>query len=666
MKLSVIIVNYNVRYFLEQALQSVYKAIPLMEGAYGKGCTDIYVVDNNSGDGSVEMVEAHFPQVKLIANKVNTGFSKANNQAIKDSDAEYVLLLNPDTVIQEETLLNTVAFMDSHTDAGGLGINMIDGAGHFLPESKRGFPSPAVAFYKISGLSRIFPKSKKLGRYHLGFLDKKEIHEVDVLAGAFMLLRKKVLDDIGLLDETFFMYGEDIDLSYRIVKAGYKNYYYPDAAIVHYKGESTKKSSVNYVFVFYKAMVIFARKHLPPHTASTFAMLINVAIWLRAGLAIVFRFLRLLTLPLFDFITIYGAMYLLVQYWEHTIKYVDGGKYPALLMNAFVPLYIILWIIGLFFSRGYQKPYISRKIIAGTIVGTGLISIMYAFLDDQYRFSRAIIILGAVVAIIGFVVNRVIYNIARYKTPFERQKPQKCILIIGSANEAERVTAILNKTEIDFSIAGIVNPDKSNEDHENYIGSITELDKLVSIYNADEIIFCAHNLSFQSIITWMQKLEAKADFKIVPDNSIFIIGSNSKNEPGDYYIFDEQYAITKKEHRLNKRTADIGFSIGLLIFFPVFVWFFKKPLTMFRNIVAVMSGKSSWVGYSRPVTARQSGYPEIKPGVLNPSDELPVKVSDDYTLHRLDYLYARDYSVYRDISIIWKRFSRIGRLNTDA
>ncbi|HOP13527.1 MAG TPA: glycosyltransferase family 2 protein, partial [Lentimicrobium sp.] len=243
MKLSVVIVNYNVKYFLEQCLHSVEAAIRDLDA-------EVFVVDNNSVDGSVEMVREKFPRIRLIANTVNTGFSVANNQAIRESSGEYVLLLNPDTVVELDTFTRSVEFMDAHPDAGGLGIKMVDGSGKYLPESKRGLPTPAVAFYKIFGLSALFPKSKIFGQYHLGYLDRDQTHVVDVLAGAYMMLRRETLEKTGLLDETFFMYGEDIDLSYRITKAGYKNYYYPGARIIHYKGESTKKSSINYVFVF--------------------------------------------------------------------------------------------------------------------------------------------------------------------------------------------------------------------------------------------------------------------------------------------------------------------------------------------------------------------------------------------------------------------------------
>ena len=219
MRLSVIIVNYNVRHFLEQALLSVRRAMHGIDG-------EVWVVDNNSVDDSVRMMQEKFPDVRLIVNKTNPGFAIANNQAIRESRGEYVLLLNPDTLVEEDTFRKCLQFMDSHPDAGALGVKLIDGSGKFLPESRRGFPSPWVAFCKTFGLSTLFPHSRLFNRYYMGYLDENETHAVDVLVGAFMFIRRAALDKAGLLDETFFMYGEDIDLSYRIVQAGFQNYYF--------------------------------------------------------------------------------------------------------------------------------------------------------------------------------------------------------------------------------------------------------------------------------------------------------------------------------------------------------------------------------------------------------------------------------------------------------
>jgi len=273
MKLSVVIVNYNVKYFLEQCLISVFKA------GYGIEM-EVFVVDNASADGSCQMVKQRFPEVKLIENKVNDGFAVANNQAIRQSVGEYVLLLNPDTVVEEDTFVKCIAFMDSHSNAGSLTVKMIDGKGRYLPESKRGLPSPMVSFFKIFGFAKLFPRSKVFARYYLGHLDENATNKIEILPGAFMFIRRSVLDKVGLLDESFFMYGEDIDLSYRILKGNYDNYYYPKTRIIHYKGESTKKGSINYVLLFYKAMVQFARKHFTQKNARVYMSVVFLAIYL--------------------------------------------------------------------------------------------------------------------------------------------------------------------------------------------------------------------------------------------------------------------------------------------------------------------------------------------------------------------------------------------------
>jgi GT2 family glycosyltransferase len=285
MKLTVIIVSYNVSHFLEQCIKSVIKASHSLN-------VDIIVVDNCSEDDSVSMIRNRFPEVKLIVNNDNKGFSKANNQAIRQSDSDYILLLNPDTVLEESSLIRTLGFMESHPEAGGLGIRMIDGQGYFLPESKRGLPTPWASFCKMSHLSQLFPRSAFFNRYHAGHLSENETNKIEVLTGAFMLLRRRVLDKIGLLDEDFFMYGEDIDLSFRITEAGYFNYYFPDASMIHYKGESTRKSSLNYVRLFYGAMLIFARKHFAGKNERLLSLVILPGVYFRASIAMIQSLLK--------------------------------------------------------------------------------------------------------------------------------------------------------------------------------------------------------------------------------------------------------------------------------------------------------------------------------------------------------------------------------------
>lgn len=246
--------SYNVRDLLQQALDA------LIDSAEGFDY-EIFVVDNASKDKTVEMVRAKYPQIKLIVNQKNVGFSKANNQAIDQAKGAYVLVINPDTITSADTIYKVITFMDAHQKAGGLGVRMINAQGKYLQESKRGLPTPMAAFTKFTGLSKLFPHSKVLNKYYMGWINEFETAKVDVLAGAFMLLRNSALKKVGLFDESFFMYGEDIDLSYRLTLAGYENYYFADTYIIHFKGQSTRKLSWRYIQSFYGAMFIFVRKY---------------------------------------------------------------------------------------------------------------------------------------------------------------------------------------------------------------------------------------------------------------------------------------------------------------------------------------------------------------------------------------------------------------------
>jgi len=283
MSISVIIVNYNVKHFLERCLLSVLAALKNIKG-------EIIVIDNASSDGSVQYLQPKFPSVKFIINTENTGFGKASNQGLNLSSGQYVLFLNPDTVVPEDCFEKCMFFLNSHADAGALGVKMLDGSGKFLKESKRAFPSVSASLFKLSGLSGLFPHSKIFAKYYLGHLDSTSNHEVDVLAGAFMMIKRNVLAITGGFDEAFFMYGEDIDLSYRIQKAGFKNYYFSETEIIHYKGESTKKGNLNYVKMFYGAMSIFVNKHYKQ--AGLFRLVIHIGIWFVAGLSVIRNFFK--------------------------------------------------------------------------------------------------------------------------------------------------------------------------------------------------------------------------------------------------------------------------------------------------------------------------------------------------------------------------------------
>ncbi|MDX8339267.1 glycosyltransferase [Draconibacterium sp. IB214405] len=651
MDISIVIVNYNVKHFLEQCLHSVEKALKNVQG-------EVFVVDNNSVDGSAQLINEKFPHVTFIQNTENVGFSRANNQAILQANGKYMLLLNPDTVVEEDTFEKVISFMEAHPDVGGLGVKMIDGKGVFLPESKRGLPTPWVAFYKMFGLSKLFPKSRKFGKYHLSYLSMDEVHEIDVLAGAFMLLRKSALDKVGLLDETFFMYGEDIDLSYRIQKGGYKNYYYPETTIIHYKGESTKKGSLNYVKVFYNAMVIFARKHFSGSKANVFALLIHLAIYFRALLSASKRVLQKIYIPVVDAMLIFAGFWLITPSWEQ-FRFHQPDYYPPEFMQFVVPVYSLFFLFGILFSGGYKKPVSIYKVSRGVLWGLISLLLAYSLVDEQYRFSRALILLGTAWSGIILIAYRLLGHWLKLSDFRLYSQRIRKIAIVGHSKEARRIQQLLEETRIRSQLAGFIAID-GNDKGKNYMGELSQLEEIIRINRIDEIVFCAENISSAEIIKAMLDLSRlDIDYKIAPPESASIIGSNSIHTAGDLYVVNLN-AISKRGNKRRKRLLDLVTSILILCLSPVLIWFTSKKGNFITNIFSVISGKKSWIGYI-PGVADESKLPSIKEGVLNPGDMFPTLQLDKEKSIQLNRLYAKDYNVLSDVELLLKAWKHLDR-----
>lgn len=650
MKLSVVIVNYNVRHFLEQALLSVRNASRNI-------AAEVWVVDNNSVDDSAAMVREKFPEAHLIANTENTGFAKANNQAIRRCRGEFVLLLNPDTVVEEDTFEKCLKFMDTHPEAGALGVRMIDGSGKFLPESKRGFPSPWTAFCKTFGLSRLFPRSRTFNHYHLGYLDEHQTHPVDVLAGAFMLLRRSALDKTGLLDEAFFMYGEDIDLSYRILQAGYRNFYFPETTIIHYKGESTKKGSLNYVRVFYQAMIIFARKHFKGRRATLFVLMLQGAIWFRAALTLAGNFLRHAFLPLLDGGLIYSGLFALKNFWE-AYYHKDPDYFEPTFMTVNAPLYTLLWLAGVYFSGGYEEQGNLRRLFRGLLLGTVFIAAVYGFLDMAYRSSRALILLGAAWAVAGTFLLRAVRHFGLHRNFNVGRQAERRIVIVGREEESSRVLRLLQQARAPVHCIGVVSPDP-DPDTAEFLGSMEQLEEIALIYRIGEIIFCAADVSSQDIMRSMTRLGPHIAYKIVPQESLSIIGSSSKDAPGELYTIEIRFDIAQDLHRRNKRLLDILLALLLVATLPLHLLLVKRRIGLFSNIFKVLAGRKTWVGYAGAGT-EDNALPPLRPGVLSPLDGLPLRPNDTATVQRLNLLYAQNYRVEQDAEIVLKGYRALG------
>lgn len=650
MKLSIVIVNYNVEYFLEHCLYSVRNAVKDIDA-------EVLIVDNNSVDGSVNMLKTKFPEYCLIENKENVGFAKANNQAMRIAKGEYILLLNPDTVVEEDTFVKCIEFMDSHQDCGGLGIKMIDGQGEILKESKRGFPTPWASFCKMSGLTSLFPNSKKYAQYYMGHLSYEETNQVDILAGAYMMMRKECLDKVGLLDEDYFMYGEDIDLSYRITLGGYKNYYYPEAQIIHYKGESTKKSSLNYVYTFYNAMAIFAKKHLDAKQNKLYSFIIKLAIWIKAFFGFFTRIFKSFALPLLDFVLIYIAFYFLETTWA---EYYWGRAdyYPPHYMLIAVPSYILILLVSVYVSGGYSKKIRIPKIISGIFFGMFVLLVFYSLLPSELRYSRALVVMGSVMSLGVLLFERFLLKFLRKGKAVKDKDFLRCA-IIADEEEAERVANLIHSTSLTPEFIALVGVnEKPNK--ESFVGTISQIDDIIRIYSINEVIFCAKSLSQSSINNLMNKLaKTNVKFTIVPPTADFIIGSNTINSPTDLYVVSLN-SITNEDNKRKKRIFDFLSSLLFLCFAVILMWFAKRPFGFIKNSFLVFFNFRTWIGFGGE-NDRTKGLPNLKKSILSPLDILKNENLSDLDKQKLKLLYARNYSVYNDLNILFKCFRDLGQ-----
>ena len=526
MDLTIIIVNYNVRHFLEQCLDSVASASINLE-------TEIFVVDNNSVDGSVAMVREKFPEVNLMANRENLGFAKANNQAIREAKGKYILLLNPDTVINNDALKTCFDFMEEKSNAGAVGLKMIDGKGKYLPESKRALPTPAVALYKFIGLSKLFPSSRRFNHYYLGNLDPGCIHEIEVLTGAFMFIRASALDKCGLLDESFFMYAEDIDLSHRLSLAGYKLFYLPEPPIIHYKGESTKKHGFNYPMHFYGSMIGFVSKYYKGRKVALLSWLLKLAIIIRAFLSILKRTFRKVLFPLSDIVLLYSCMLISFRLWEN-YKFNSLSSYPDSLRLIALPLAVMIVVVLIALFGGYRKKIRIRNTLAGTLAASLLIILIYSFLPLSARYSRAILLIWVFLIPLVTFTARFILAVLGFREVNDFYKKYKKIIIVSSEEDFNQISAIVKGSDSSHVVMGRISP--VNKPASGCLGTLDQLDEIIRVNRPGEIIFSTGSMKISDIISIIGKQSLSGiDKKIADGKTQFMVGSNSRTRNGEVY-----------------------------------------------------------------------------------------------------------------------------------
>ncbi len=650
MQLSVIIVNYNVRYFLEQCLCSVRKALVGIDA-------EVIVVDNASTDGSREYLEPLFPEVEFIWNNDNPGFGRACNQAIDCSSGSNILFLNPDTIVPEDCFHICLTFMQEHTDAGALGIRMLDGQGRFLPESKRSFPSPLTAFYKLSGLASLFPRSKTFGRYHLGHLNEHKDHEVDVLAGAFMMVRKDVLDQIGGFDPAFFMYGEDIDLSYRIQQLkipdtgnNYKNYYLSRSSILHFKGESTRKGSLNYVRLFYLAMSQFVQKHASVSGSGLFSILINAAIWVRATISLVRHFVRKAALPALDATIIYGAFWfskkIWIQYFRPEIVYSK-----SLLQISFTG-FSLLFLIVSYYTGLYQKKFRFSQLFYSSATSLLIFLSVYSLFPETIRFSRGIVLMGSVLSFFILLLWRYLLLLIDF---IEREEEDTNLytLVVGSEKEKDEVVQLLEHTSTSPQIRGWISSSSENK----ALGFKSDIHTILKSIPAKQLILCeGDRFSFKEIVSFYETNAGKLQLRLRAAGSKSIVGSDSKEYSGEA-IGEPRYLLLLPVNRRLKRMLDVVIALLFLLSFPVHFIFNSHPLRLLLHSLQVLLFKKTWIGF----TGNTLGLPKLRPSILGPAG-LPhsmIRLSSE-ALREANKWYAQEYTVMYDLITVFSHYKKLG------
>ena len=690
---SVVIVTYTVREFLEQALESV-------ERASGGLAVETFVVDNDSADGTAACVRERFPDVRLIANEANVGFATANNQAIREARGRYVLVLNPDTLVQEDTLRELVAFMDARPDAGAVGPRILNPDGTFAPESRRSFPTPAVAFYRISGLGRLFPTSARFGRYNLSHVPADADGEVDALSGSCMMVRRSaVLADrghgaegmrheqasegkllahasspmphahaAGLFDENFFMYGEDLDWCYRIQQAGWRIHYTPRTQIIHYKGESTKKGDLRYVLLFYGAMLRFVEKHVRRPDAGVgervasqlLAASLRAGIVVRGALAALGRLGRTVARPALDLGLAWVALVLVAAPWARA----DGFAFAPYYYTVVLPLYAAALALAVRAGSERRREPV-RAVVWGTLAAVAAVATA-SFFVPQIAFSRATILFGYAAAAVLLVARRLAVR--------ARRTGPRRVLVVGSAAEAVRLKRLVCVPGRDpVTVVGYVadlagssacgDTAGGGTDAPPHAGQPRQLRDLARLHGAHEVVFAADSLTNTAILDGMRALrDVPVSLKILASGRDRIIGKASV-EDVSAPLLDAERAVAPL--RRGRRQVEVPVALVALALGPILRLAARtrpgvrtaRSAAFAARMPAVLRGREALVGYDAAGPHPPAAW-GLAPGVVSVLDTLPAPPASIVEAHRVYWFYARHQSASLDLEIVWKALTR--------
>jgi len=653
--LSIIIVNYNVKEFLQNLIHSIYKAGENLK-------YEIIIVDNASDDGSVEFLKEKFPQIQLIVNEKNLGFSKANNIGLKYTKGKYILLLNPDTIVQEDTFEKMINFFERTPDAGMAGCKILNPDGTLQLACRRSFPGPWTSFCKVTGLSNLFPNSRFFARYNLTYLNENETYEVDAISGSFMMIKREAFEKVGNLDEQFFMYGEDLDWCYRMQKTGYKVYYAHNTTIIHYKGESTKRSSIDETKVFYNAMHLFVKKHLA--TSFIVEFILRAAIGITKFIAFWGRRKLIVISVILDFIFFDLSLFAGEELYKIIRKEWRGFHEYNLLLLYTVPALIHIVISSL--TGSYKKDSLSvLKTFASIIISFFVISSL-TFFFKQFAYSRAVVILTYIILFFVLSFWRIIAKLV-FKTGTDKHEVEKKVLIVGLNDFVIQIAEKLKSRRTDiYSIAGLIGT--SNRDigkkigDLEVVGSIENLIKVVRDKQVKEVIFSSQELSYNQMMTIVAKCQNEnVEFKLVGNNLDFLVGKTSISILEDIPLIQINYNISNPLLKFIKSAFDYLLALFVLFFIYPLIYFISKvsnKKTDFRKFILgvprILSGKASFIGPQ--IVVNNANLYLGKRGLTG---LWYTEDADAADYEKLDIFYAKNQNIWLDLEILGKTLNKM-------
>jgi O-antigen biosynthesis protein len=649
--LSIIIVNYNVKEFLQNLLHSISKSSAHLN-------YEIIIVDNASNDGSVEFIREKFPDVILIANEENLGFSRANNIGMKVAKGKYILLINPDTLVSEDTLGKMTDFFQQNPKVGLAGCKILNPDGTLQLACRRSFPGPWTSFCKVTGLSNLFPQSRLFAKYNLTFLDPDQSYEVDAISGSFMMFRKELYEKIGGLDENFFMYGEDLDFCYRTQKAGYKVFYVHSTQIIHYKGESTKRSGLDETKIFYNAMHLFVKKHLSG--SFLVGMILQSAIIFRKLFAFLGKRKFTLLAVLLDFI--FFNLTLWVAEKSYIIFRSRWSGFPALSLPIVftIPALIHIttaWILGNYKRKGF--PILKNF---GAIIISFFFVVSLSFFFKEFAYSRGVIILTYFTLFFTLTLWRISAKMFLNLSPQKNKELQSRTLVVGVGQQAVDIAKKLKIKLTDLhniiGLISITNKEVGSEiDGMRVLGSTENIRKVIQDHKINEVIFSSFDLSYNQIMRIVAGSQNdNIDFRLIGNNLDFLVGKTFVSVLDNTPVIELNYNISNPAIKSIKRVFDISLSVVVLFFIYPFIYLIahmKKEQSAFQKFILkipkVFSGQFSFVG---PDGIDGSG--EFYLGRKGLTGLWFIEDSQGIDSEKLNIYYAKNQNVWLDMEILGK------------